>query len=182
MPSKVDENELKVIEAISESKDHTQRSLSHMLDLSLGSVNLILKRLAKRGLVKTKGLTQKKIEYLLTPKGFSEKARKSYNYVLKTIGLVKIIRDEIAKVVQSEYNRGQRKFVVFGDDDLADVIELALKGFDYQRVNSLSEIRDKNALVLMGRTKVRAKGFRTVYIASKLRGIYWGVEQKRKQP
>jgi len=173
----VDEKELKVIEELSRSRNLTQRELSGRVKLSLGTVNLILKRLATRGFVKTKGLTAKKIEYALTPKGLSELAKKSYSYIQKTVNLVKVVKGEIAKIVLEEYNSGQRKFAVLGDDDLADIIELALKGFDYSRVKSLKELEDRSALILIGRSEVRpGNGLRSINIAERLAGSYWGVE------
>ena len=172
----VNENELKIIEEITKERNLTQRELSKRTNLSLGSVNIILKRLIKRGVVKTKSLNPKKVEYLITPKGFSEKAKKSYNYVLKTVNLVRLIREEIAKIVLEEYNKGQKKFVVLGNDDLADIIELALKGFDYERVGDIREIKDKSALVLAGRNDYKINGARIIYISDRLGELYWGVE------
>ena len=114
---------------------------------------------------------------MVTPKGFSEKAKKTYNYMLKTVNLVKVVREEIAKIVIEEYNKGQKSFIVLGDDDLADIIELSLKGFEYKRVASIEEIdhRDKS-LVLMGGSNKRVNGFRTINVGKKLEGAYWGVE------
>ena len=86
------ENELKIIDEISRQGDLTQRELSTRTRLSLGAVNIIIKRLVKRGLLKTTSLNPKKVEYMLTPKGFSEKARKSYEYMRKTVGLVKLVK------------------------------------------------------------------------------------------
>ena len=172
----VNENELKIIEEITKERNLTQRELSKRTNLSLGSVNIILRRLINRGVVKTKSLNPKKVEYLITPKGFSEKAKKSYNYVLKTVNLVRLIREEIAKIVLEEYNKGQKKFVVLGNDDLADIIELALKGFDYERVGDISEIKNKDALILTGRNDYRINGTRLINISSRLGELYWGVE------
>lgn len=170
------QNELKIIDEISKEGNITQRELSKRSNLSLGAVNLILKRLAKRGLIKTRGLDKKKVEYMVTPKGFSEKAKKTYNYVLKTVDLVKTIKEEIAKIVLEEYNQGQKQFVILGGDDLADIIELALKGFPYQRVNDIKEIKDKKALVLLGDTDANTNGLRVIRIADKLKEVYWGVD------
>jgi DNA-binding Lrp family transcriptional regulator len=181
MAPQVDEKELKMIAEISRGSRVTQRQLSERLELSLGSVNLILKRLIGRGLIKTSALAPKKIEYALTSKGFAEKAKRARDYVIKTINLVKLVRGEIAKVVLEEYNRGQRNFVVYGRDDLSDIIELALKGFDYQRVDDISDVKDKNALILLGRTKLRINSHRAVNLYEKLKDIYWGIEKVQDQ-
>jgi len=172
----VDENEHKIIEEISRDKRLTQRELSARTKLSLGAVNVIIKRLVRRGFLKTVNLNPKKVEYIITPKGFTEKTNKSYRYVQKTIDLVRRVREEIARIVLDEYNRGQKKFVVLGDDDLADIIELALKGFDHQKVSRASEIADKSALVLVSRSGNIPDGYRSLNIADKLGEAYWGVE------
>lgn len=172
----MDENEHKIIEEISRGKDLTQRELSKRTKLSLGAVNLILKRLARRGVVKTTNLNPRKVEYILTPKGLAEKTRKSYNYILKTIDLVKMVKGEIARIVLEEFNRGQKRFVVLGNDDLADIIELALRGFDYQRVDDIKDVSDKNALVLASKSAAKSNGFRSINIADRLGEFYWGVE------
>lgn len=172
----VNENELRIIDEISKKGDLTQRSLSERTKLSLGAVNVILKRLISRGFLKSKNLNPKKIEYMITPKGFTEKAKKSYSYIMKTIDLVKHVKGEIAKIVLDEYNKGQKKFVILGHDDLTDIIELALKGFDYDVADDIREIKDKNALILLGRGNIRTNGFRSINLAEKLKGIYWGVD------
>ncbi len=171
----VDEKELKVIDQISKGNSTTQRELSQRTRLSLGAVNLIIKRLVKRGLIKTRNLNPKKVEYALTPKGFAEKARKSLSYLVKTIDLVKTVKDEIAKIVLEEYNSGQKKFVILGGSSLADVIELALKGFNYRRVKSLLEISDGDALVLIAEERLSANGRRSINISKRLGEMYWGV-------
>ncbi len=168
------ENELKIIEEISKKGRQTQRELSEKTNLSLGAVNIIIRRLIRRGAIKTGGLTPKKVEYMVTPKGFSEKAKKTYNYMLKTVDLVKKVKEEIARIVLEEYNRGQRKFIVLGNDDLADIIELALKGFDYERVFGVGEIKNKDSLVLVGKSGERLNGFRSLNLADKLADGYWG--------
>jgi len=171
----VNEKELKVIDEISKENSLTQRDLSRRTSLSLGAVNLIIKRLVRQGLVKTRNLNPKKVEYLITPKGISEKARKTYNYVLKTISLVSVVKEEIAKIVLNEYNRGQKKFVILGGGSLADVIELALKGFDYEKVHDINDIKDDKVLVLVAEKKMPANGFRSINIADRLSKVYWGV-------
>jgi DNA-binding MarR family transcriptional regulator len=171
----MNDNEHKVIEEISLGRDLTQRELSKRTKLSLGAVNVILKRLARRGVVKSTNLNPRKVEYILTPKGFAEKARKSYNYMLKTVNLVKLVKEEIAKIVLEEFNRGQKKFIILGNDDLADIIELALKGFDYERVDGPGQVKNNDALILVSEKGRALNGKRSINIAEKLGEIYWGV-------
>ena len=83
--SEINERELRVIEEVSRDKNLTQRKISHSLGLSLGTTNLILKKLVSKGYIKMRQLNRRKIQYILTPKGFAEKVKKSYRFFLKTI-------------------------------------------------------------------------------------------------
>jgi DNA-binding MarR family transcriptional regulator len=176
----VNEKELKVIEQISKENDLTQRELSRRTKLSLGAINIILKRLVIRGLIKTKNLTPKKVEYIITPKGVSEKASKTYDYVRKTIAMVSLVKNEIARIVLEEFNRGQKKFIILGKSNLADIIELALKGFDHKRIEHAEDIKNNEAMVLIADKKLVVNNCRNINIANRLSEIYWGVTDEEK--
>lgn len=177
----MDSKELKLIVEISKNGNTTQRGLSERTDLSLGMVNLILKRLIRRGYIKSKGLNAKKVEYFLTPKGFTEKVRKSYSYIFKTINLVKVIQDEIRKIILNEYKKGVRDFVVLGGGSLADQVNLVLSELNLEdlKYRSLTkpDSSDKKSLILITDEKIKkANGNPVINLAEKLADIYWGVE------
>ena len=155
----IDERELKIIEEISRDKDLTQRKISHKLGLSLGMTNLILKRLANKGYVKVKGLNRRKVQYILTAKGFAEKTKKSYRYFLKTIHSLQDMKKKIQHLVSMEYEKDETHFVILGDGELADIVELSLRGLnknelEYRRVSRLEDINSSNAVVLLAESKL----------------------------
>jgi hypothetical protein len=82
-----------------------------------------------KGYIRMHQLDKRKVEYLLTPKGFSEKYQKSVKYTLKTINSIGLIRVKLQTVIGSLYDRGERKFYVLGDSDLAILAEMVLKTF-----------------------------------------------------
>ncbi|MCD6422909.1 MAG: winged helix-turn-helix transcriptional regulator, partial [Elusimicrobia bacterium] len=102
----VGEREYKFLEILSAEKEISQRKLAKTLGISLGMTNLILKNLIKKGYVKIKGLNRKKVRYLLTPRGFSEKARKSYNYTVKTIREFSRYVENLRNFILNEYEKG----------------------------------------------------------------------------
>jgi len=160
--SGIGERELKIIEEISRDRNLTQRKISHRLGLSLGMTNLILKRLVNKGYVKIKGLDKRKVQYILTPKGFSEKTKKSYRYFLKTIHSLKEMKEKIQELISMEYKKGRTYFIVLGDGELADIIELSLESLGksdlvYRRVSSLEEIKNAKAVVLLAKSKAQIK-------------------------
>ncbi len=160
--SGIGERELKIIEEISRNRDLTQRKISHRLDLSLGMTNLILKRLVNKGYIKVKGLDKRKVQYILTSKGFAEKAKKSYLYFLKTIYSLQEMKKKIQHLVMMEYEKGKTHFTILGDGELADIVELSLKGFnktelEYRRVSRPEEIENNNAVILLAEGKLKTR-------------------------
>ncbi|MBC7189882.1 winged helix-turn-helix transcriptional regulator, partial [Candidatus Aerophobetes bacterium] len=79
-----DEISLRILEHIHESPSITQRDLASKLGIALGLTNSYIKRLYKKGYIKIKNLTGKRIIYMLTPKGFTEKARLTLNYMARS--------------------------------------------------------------------------------------------------
>ncbi len=154
----IDERELRIIEEISQDKNLTQRKISHKLGLSLGMTNIILKRLASKGYIKVKGLNRRKVQYILTPKGFAEKTKESYRYLLKTIHSLQEMKKKIQHLILMEYEQGKTHFVILGEGELADILELSLKGLneselEYRRVSKLEDINGSKAVILLAESK-----------------------------
>lgn len=124
---KITEKEFKVISQLGKDAHITQRQISQNVGLSLGLVNIILKRLIKKGYVKIKRLNRRNLQYFLTPKGFSQISRRSYHYLWKTIDSVKRLKEKIQELVLEEYSKGTTQFVIVGDGELANIIEISLR-------------------------------------------------------
>ena len=121
MNTEMTSKEFAVMREISDNDISNQRNISKKLGISLGLTNLIIKRLVKMGYIKVKQLDRNKIRYILTPKGFTEKAEKSYNYTVRIIDTLKNIRLAIQDEVLNQYLKGYRNFVIVGDNELADL-------------------------------------------------------------
>ena len=64
----------------------SQRKLANDLGLSLGKLNYCLKALQQKGLIKIENFSKQKnkvkyIQYILTPKGISERTRLTINFM-----------------------------------------------------------------------------------------------------
>jgi len=162
----IGERELKIIDEISRDRNLTQRKISEGVGLSLGMTNLILKRLASKGYIKVKGLDKRKVQYILTPKGFTEKAKRSYRYLLKTIHSLQEMKKKIQQLILIEYEKGKTHFIISGDGELADIIELSLKDLnkselEYRRVSRLEDINSSNTVVLLTQSEVELEHITT---------------------
>ena len=129
------EKEFSLIQEISKSPTRTQRDLSNSIGLSLGMTNLLIKRLARKGLIKVKQLDWNKTQYLLTLKGVMEKAKKSYNYTRYTIRIFRQIEENIELAMRREYQSGVRNFTVVAQDEIMDLVRDTLQDLDLGGVN-----------------------------------------------
>jgi hypothetical protein len=140
----ISEREFEIINVIAAGSSFNQRALSAQTGMSLGMTNLLLRRLVTKGFLCARQLNQKKFEYLLTPSGFAEKARKSYRYTLKTLNSLVVLKTQIRRVIEAEIEQGHREFILAGNPELMDLVELAAQsrewtGLSFKRVNSLVE-------------------------------------------
>jgi predicted transcriptional regulator len=123
----LNEREFELVNIVGAKLAANQRDLSEQMKLSLGQTNMLIRRLVTKGYIRISQLNQRKVQYLLTPKGMAEKMRKSVNYVIKTLNSMELINGRIEKTVMACYNAGERNFIVLGKSDFALMIDLPFK-------------------------------------------------------
>ncbi len=148
----MDENELKLIAELSKNSQASQRYLSKALELSLGMVNIILHRLIAKGYMKAKQLDGRRVSYILTPKGFSEKVKRSSEYIARTIDAFTSIKERIKDKIKGFYDSGRRKFVILGEGELSALTVMAFKELDlmdaeYEVRTALDKPEDGTAVI-----------------------------------
>ena len=121
------EREFELINIVGTKIATNQRDLSLHLKLSLGMTNMLIRRLIAKGYIRIKQLNKRKVEYILTTKGLTEKLQKSINYTIKTINSIGLIKDRMKKILLKLYGEGQRNFFILGKSDLAVLVEISLK-------------------------------------------------------
>jgi len=104
----------------------TQRSLAHRLNISLGLTNSILQNLIRRGLIKAKKMAGRKILYLITPKGMVQATNFIYDRVRETQHYYQYTKDLLTTHFTNLYDKGARKAVIYGTDQLAEITYLSL--------------------------------------------------------
>jgi len=118
------EKELEILERISRSKTTIrQRDLARIIGLSLGMTNSILKRLAKKGLLKIKKVNNRNIQYVVSTKGMEAIAGRSYRYFKRTIKNVVFYKEAIGSIIQDAAKRGYLRVVLIGSSDLDFIVE-----------------------------------------------------------
>ncbi len=129
-PDPLNERDFELINIVGGALAANQRDLSRQMKLSLGMTNMLLRRLVTKGYIRISQLNKRKVQYLLTPKGFAEKMQKSVKYTLKTINSIGLIKKQLISILTPLYNEGVRVFYILGESDLASLIEMvARQGF-----------------------------------------------------
>jgi predicted transcriptional regulator len=121
--------DLQILHEVSRSEHVNQRYLSKKLGMSSGLVNLYIKRLAHKGYIKIKGTNPRRLKYLITPRGITEKTRLTYEFAVTSYKYFKSATDEIKKKLRKLEQAG-----VYGTGELAEMCLLLVKEFDIQVV------------------------------------------------
>ena len=89
----------RVLHILKENPDLTQRELAEKLGVSVGSLNYCLKALIKKGWIKMQNFSQSKNKfgyvYILTPKGISEKAALTSDFLKRKLSEYESLKLEI---------------------------------------------------------------------------------------
>jgi DNA-binding MarR family transcriptional regulator len=128
----LDEREFELVNIIGAELGSNQRDLSRHMDLSLGMVNMLIRRLIAKGYIRIEQLNKRKVKYILTPKGFSEKMQKSIKYTFKTVVSIGLIKERVKKVITQLYHEeGYRDFTILGKSDFALLINMVFHEMGY---------------------------------------------------
>jgi EPS-associated MarR family transcriptional regulator len=96
---------LRVLKALQEKPDITQRELAARLGVSLGQVNYCVKALVDKGHVKVSNFAASSNKlgyvYLLTPSGVAEKARLTAAFIERKLDEYRALHAEIVALVEA---------------------------------------------------------------------------------
>ena len=107
------ENEYQVLSHLQDNESTTQRGIAKRTGLSLGAVNILLKKMAKKGLVKIEGLNARTMRYILTPRGMQEKTRQTYRFIKSSyrqiLNIIRSVKDNLIDItVEEKHSRGRK--------------------------------------------------------------------------
>ena len=123
----LDEREFELVNIIGAELGSNQRDLSHQMNLSLGMINMLIRRLISKGYIRIEQLNKRKVQYILTPRGFAEKMRKSVKYTMKTINSIGLIKNRVKETMIKLNNDGVREFHYFGNPDICILVETVFR-------------------------------------------------------
>lgn len=124
-----DEIVLGVLDVIERDRNVTQRHVASELGIALGLANAYLKRCVRKGLIKVSQAPARRYAYYLTPQGFTEKSRLTANYLTHSFAFFRRARAQCAEIFSLAAARGQRRLVLIGPGDLAEIASLVAREY-----------------------------------------------------
>ena len=99
---KNEQDQFEVLRKIKKTPESSQRELAEKLGFSLGKLNYCLKALQKKGLVKLQNFQKKTnkisyLQYVITPKGISERTNLTINFMKKKMKEYDELKRELKK-------------------------------------------------------------------------------------
>lgn len=116
---------LGLLGAVEQESHVTQRTLAARLGIALGLTNALVKRCARKGLIKIQQAPAGRYVYYLTPRGFAEKSRLTAEYLKASLDFFRVSRSQAAAAFEACHARGWRRVALAGASDLAEIVSLA---------------------------------------------------------
>jgi len=119
---------LKILDAVEQGNGKSQRMLAGEAEIALGLANAYLKRCVRKGWIKMREAPARRYLYYVTPRGFSEKARLTAEYLTNSFEMFRTARAQCDTLVERCERLEYKRIALAGAGDLAEIA--ALSGFN----------------------------------------------------
>lgn len=161
-----------LLDEISKNNEATQRDLSKKLGIALGLINSYIKNLASRGYITISAIPRKRYKYYLTPEGFIEKTRMTYQHLQNFTNLYKVARQDFQRLFHNLHRDNVKKVVFCGSDEVAEIAYITLQEFEIELIAVVDgEMENKSFLGKKIRpiAELKAMNYDRVIVASFLK-------------
>ena len=125
---------LLLLEEISKEEPVSQRELSKRLGIALGLVNSYVKNMISKGYIRVTSFPRNRYNYLLTPKGITEKSRLTYQHLHYFTNLYTTARRDYRELFDKLERNGIKRVIFCGVDEVAEIAYLSLQETDIELV------------------------------------------------
>ena len=134
------DKEYLILNQIDANPDATQRDLSRHTGLSLGSVNLLLKKMAKEGLIKIENIPAHRVAYMLTPKGMVEKANKTVSYIKNHYQAINSTKEAMKTTIAQLLTQHPALYVLHTEDEIGALMATAVEELDNPAITLINNL------------------------------------------
>jgi DNA-binding MarR family transcriptional regulator len=130
---------LQILDELSNNDSLTQRDLSSRLGIALGLVNSYIKNLVAKGYITVKTIPTKRYAYYLTPKGFAEKTRLTYDLLHDYTRIYREARSNLKNLFHDLQAAGVKKIVLAGADEVAEIAYISLQETNLELIDVVDD-------------------------------------------
>jgi DNA-binding Lrp family transcriptional regulator len=113
--------DLRILEEIEKDPAVSQRVLAERLGVALGVANACVRALARRGLIKVRGDSNRTLTYHLTKTGLLHKSRLAVEWTRNTLDFYHQARQVISAKLSLLGRSGVRRVVLYGVDEQVEI-------------------------------------------------------------
>jgi DNA-binding MarR family transcriptional regulator len=156
--------DLRFLEEIEHNPKISQRELSNKFGIALGVTNACIKRMARRGLIKLKGIPPRRIAYYLTPKGFAEKSKLMLHFFSYNIQHYAEMKKVISGRLLEMQEDGVRRIAFYGVSDEMEIAYITLQGSEIKLAGIIDEELVEEGRKLFGHRVTGLKDVKTLKV------------------
>lgn len=123
------DNEYVIMSEVAENENVTQRELSRKLGVSVSTVNVLMNKMIREGLIKMTQVSQKQVLYMLTPVGIIEKAKKTVRYLKAHYRAIFTTKEKIKSVLNKLSKDNDIIYVLIHNDEMSEILSIAVHEF-----------------------------------------------------
>jgi DNA-binding MarR family transcriptional regulator len=146
----VEIRELRLLQELERNPIISQRELSHKFNIALGVTNACLRRMVRKGWIRIRGLSHRKIGYYLTPIGFGEKAKLTLHMISYTVQHYSELKKMISQRLLEMERDGFQRIVFYGISDEMEVAYITLQGVNLKLVGIVEDDEKFRPQILLG--------------------------------
>ncbi|SIR56365.1 winged helix-turn-helix transcriptional regulator [Halanaerobium kushneri] len=133
----------------------SQREIAKQTGFSVGLVNTLIKKCAKKGLVKIERLNSRNIKYILTPEGIKEKTQKTIDYIKRSYQAIQQLQSRVTELALKHSAEGKKIYVYKEiDDEIFEIVTDTLDEFNVKykvitQRNELNQMIEQNNKIII---------------------------------
>lgn len=128
-----------LLDEISKNNSVTQRDLSKKVGVALGLINSYMKNLASKGYITVSQIPSKRYKYYITPKGFKEKTRLTYEHLRNFTNLYKVARQDFRSLFSKLEGSNIKKLAFCGVGEVAEIAYLSLQETNLELISFVGD-------------------------------------------
>ena len=137
-----------ILQSLENGEQISQRQLSSQLGINVASINFAIKKLTKRGFVKMLGANPRRMRYILTPKGITEKTQIAYKFFDRNFHFYKAVRKDVEDKINSISFNDRNRIALYGVTDLMELAYLVIQ--DKEELDLVAIVDDEMKIRIFG--------------------------------